>query len=273
MKTFKGKENEKLSKFLLKAYDGKLSFAMLNKLFRKKDIKINGKRISKDCLLVGGEFIEVYYDGEIDAKKPQVIYEDKNVVVVIKPKGITSEDFFEKLKIFYDQLYFCHRLDRNTDGVMIFALNEQSYQSLFEGFKQRTFTKFYLAEVYGFFEAKEGILNHYLFKDSEKSLVKIYDSFVQGSKPVSCAYKVIEEKDESSLVKIQLFTGRTHQIRAQFAHVGHFVLGDGKYGVNSENKRLGASKLKLSSISISLNFEKHCALSYLNGVEFSIKTT
>ncbi len=271
MKTFFSKNNIKLSKFLLNVYEGQLSYSMLNKLFRKKDIKVNGVRISKDIELLGNEKIEVYYDGEEKKINYYVIFEDENVLIVYKPKSITSEDFYKYLKHIYNSLEFCHRLDRNTDGIMLFAKNIQSYNEILVAFNNRTLDKIYIAKVYGIFKQKKATLTHYLLKDSEKSLVTIFDKQIKDAKIIKSSYSVIEEDEVTSLIAVKLLTGRTHQIRAQFAHIGHFVLGDGKYGNNVINKQLKIKDMQLTSAFLALNFSKSDNLQYLNGKSFVLE--
>lgn len=268
MKSFVAKGKTKLSKFLLDAYDGELSFSVLNKLLRKKDVKVDGVRVSKDVWLYGGETVVVYYDGQIVRGDYKTVYSDDNVLVVIKPKGITSEKFYERLNC-DGNVYFCHRLDRNTDGVMIFAKNEKAYQELVNGFKKRTFEKIYLAKVYGVVKPETAVLSDYLFKDSKNSIVTITEKPVKGSVPVVTEYSVIKTDGETSLLKVKLITGRTHQIRAHLAFYGHFVLGDGKYGVEEINRRLKVKETALSAVSLTLRFNKDEFLYYLDGKSFS----
>lgn len=285
MKNFTVKEKVKLSRFLLDAYNGGLSFSVFNKLLRKRDIKINGVRTSKDVMLNPNDSVTVYYDGDERKLSYETVYSDENVLVVVKPKGITSEDFYNLLneelqcldntKTFGldnvnsdNRLFFCHRLDRNTDGLMIFAKTEKAYEEILNGFKLRTFTKIYTAEVYGKFDKKQDVLTAYHFKDEKNSFVKIYDNKVKGSIQIKTGYKVIKEEDNSSVVEVELFTGRTHQIRAHMAYLGHFVLGDGKYGVEKINNALGVKKLRLSSTKLILRFDSDKTLNYLDGKTF-----
>ena len=264
MKTFVAEKKEKLSELLLDFYAGGLSYAAFCKLLRKKDIKVNGKRTSADILLSPGDVIVCYFDGERRAAYG-VIYKDENIVAVDKRKGIGSEEVFGEIKGEFPSALFCHRLDTNTDGIMIFALNPRSYTALFNGFKARSFEKFYIAEVWGHFEVKRAVLTAYLKKDEKNSLVRVYDEPIKGAKKIITGYEVLKEKPQTSLVEVEIFTGRTHQIRAHLAHEGHFVLGDGKYGVEKINRELKVKELKLTSYKTILHFGKQSFLSYLDG--------
>lgn len=266
MKNFTVQEKEKLSKFLLKAYDGGLSFSVLNKLLRKKDILVNGKRVSKDQLVLAGDNIVVYFDGE-KAVNYKTLYKDDNILVVVKPKGVTSEDFYNQLNI-EKNLFFCHRLDRNTDGIMIFAYNQMAYEQIVSSFKEKSFSKYYTAEVYGNLN-ENALLEGYLLKDSKSCYVTILDKPKKGAVYIKTGYKVMEKKAETTILEVELLTGRTHQIRAHLAHIGHFIIGDGKYGVNSINKKLGAKQLRLSATRLVLHFKKDTLLGYLDGKTFN----
>lgn len=267
MRTFCVDKKIKLSKFLLNEYKGELSFSEFNKLLRKKDIKINGKRAAADVLLEGGERVDVYYDGGAFLQDHNVLFLDENVLCAVKPKGIESEVFFNLLKSKYQTLFFCHRLDLKTDGIMIFARNISSYEIIYRAFKERSFEKYYLALVNGVFERKQAVLSAYLYKDAASGKVYVSDSERSGSKPIKTGYSVLFEDVSKgvSLVNVRLFTGRTHQIRAHLAHEGHFVLGDGKYGVEKINREKGYSKLMLTAYKIVLRFPEESPLNYLDG--------
>ena len=267
MRTFCVDKKIKLSKFLLNEYKGELSFSEFNKLLRKKDIKINGKRAAADVLLEGGERVDVYYDGGAFLQDHNVLFLDENVLCAVKPKGIESEVFFNLLKSKYQTLFFCHRLDLKTDGIMIFARNISSYEIIYRAFKERSFEKYYLALVNGVFEKKQAVLSAYLYKDAASGKVYVSDSERSGSKPIKTGYSVLFEDVSKgvSLVNVRLFTGRTHQIRAHLAHEGHFVLGDGKYGVEKINREKGYSKLMLTAYKLVLRFPEESPLNYLDG--------
>lgn len=270
VKQFIAKNNIKLSTFLLKEYDGDLSYSTFCKLLRKKDILVDGVRVTADIKLVIGQKVVVYYDGKKTQNTFNVIFKDDNVLVVYKPKGITSERFYDKLSAEYNGLYFCHRLDRNTDGIMIFALTNKAYEHILYGFKHHQFDKSYRAHVYGVVLSDSKILEGYLFKDSKLSFVTISDTPIKGGVKIKTGYKVIKRYENSTLLDVQLYTGKTHQIRAHLAHIGHFILGDGKYGKESINKALGVNDLQLTSFSLKLHFCQDSPLFYLDGRQFCL---
>lgn len=268
MITLTADKNLKISK-LIKSMNIDIPYSNFNKLLRNKDIKVNGKRVSKDIEVSVGDLVEIYY--VLQDKPLNVVYKDDNVLVVIKPKGIESKDFYQSVKKQHDSALFCHRLDRNTDGVMIFALNESAENEILLGFKEHTFIKKYHATVIGKPKTKSAILNAYLVKNSEKSLVKIYNQQVKNSVPIKTGYKVIKENGDTSLLEVTLYTGKTHQIRAHLAHIGHAIVGDGKYGDNNFNKQKKVKSQMLSAYSLTLSFNSDSCLFYLNGKTFCIE--
>ncbi|MBR2870976.1 MAG: RluA family pseudouridine synthase [Clostridia bacterium] len=265
---FIAEKNGKLSKLALYQVED-LSFSTFQKLLRNKDVKVNGKRTGQDIILSQGDKVILYYNKTND--KYSFLYCDDNILVVDKKSGYTSESVFEQIKQKYSNAKFIHRLDRNTSGVMVFALNKESENLLLDGFKNRTFDKKYLATVYGIVKKQQDVLTAYLLKDSENSLVKIFDKKVEGSVLIKTGYKVVKQYKETADLLVELFTGKTHQIRAHLAHIGHFIIGDGKYGDNQVNKKFGVKSQKLNSYSLTLHFNSECLLSYLSEKTFVSK--
>ena len=268
MKKIDVQEECTVSKLLLNEYKGGLKFGRLMKLFRDKDIKVNGKRINGDVSVEKGDVVEVYYD--VDSKDIAVIYVDDDILVCDKPSGIESVAFYEKVKSLYPTAVFTHRLDRNTSGVMIFALNERAYEELFRGFRDRTFDKEYFSCVYGHFEEPCGILKDYLVKDDKLGKVKVYKEHKKGSLMIETGYKELARGKHTSVLSVKLYTGRTHQIRAHLAFYGHFIIGDGKYGDDRVNRELGFNRQLLRAVKLTLRFGCGDYLYRLNKKCFSV---
>ena len=247
-----------------------LGYGAIRKILREKDVKVNGKRVNSDVTLNVGDNVTVYYE-EKAVSPCEILYSDDNVIVVNKKSGFLSEDVFAYLKNGNENARFIHRLDRNTSGVMIFALNETAEKELVGGFKNRVFDKKYIAEVFGKMEKESDELKAYLKKAAENSLVTVTDEKVKGSAEIRTDYKVLDYENGKSLLEVTLHSGKTHQIRAHLAHIGHPVVGDGKYGENEQNKKEGVFKQLLTAYSLTLFFDEKSPLYYLNGKIFKLK--
>ncbi len=269
MKSFIADKNGKLSKLALNIIDD-LSYSALMKSLRKKDVKVNGKRVSSDITICAGDRVEIYYSA-LEQLKYNEIYIDDNILIVDKLVGYTSESVFDSVKKRYSNAYFIHRLDRNTSGLMVFALNEKAEKELVSGFKNRTFEKYYLATVVGAPKVTSATLLAYLFKDEKNALVTVTDKPVKGSVQIKTGYELLQNNGETSLLKITLYTGKTHQIRAHLAHEGLPVVGDGKYGDFEYNQRVGANRQALNANELVFHFEKQSPLFYLDKKVFKSK--
>lgn len=271
-------DNKKLIDFLKGNFPA-LSNSTIYKTLRKKDIKINDKRISDNCLLQNGDEIKIYITDNIlnpEVEIP-VEYEDENIIVYNKPAGIevlgenSLTDYAKKHVTSYIEP--CHRLDRNTSGLIVFAKNESSHKTLLSAFENHLIVKHYRAMIYGIPKEKSRKLKAYHFKDAKKSLVYISDKPVPKYKEIITSYTVIQSNKEKnlSLLDIVIETGRTHQIRAHMAHIGFPIIGDGKYGINSINKFYKEKKQMLTSYSLSFNIPSSDRLSYLNKITIKQK--
>ena len=267
MKSFVADKNRKLSKLALYHVED-LSYSGFMRALRKKDIKVNGKRINEDITLNVGDKVEIYYVPTLLSSYVKR-YADDNVVVVYKNSGYTSETVYENLLVEYSNARFIHRLDRNTDGVMIFALNDLAEKELLDGFKNRTFDKKYTAKVLGVVKKDNEILTAYLKKDKESATVTVFSSPVKDSVQIKTGYKVIERAKDYTVLEVTLFTGKTHQIRAHLAFIGHPIIGDGKYGDFSANQKFNQKSQNLTATKLTLYFEQNSLLYYLNGKTFT----
>ena len=267
--------NKKLMNFLLDNFDG-LTTSIFYKTLRKKDIKINDKRISENCLLRTGDDVKIYVADDFLYKKLDIpiVYQDNNIVIFNKPQSIevTGEnsltDYAKKLFLNDANTFIepCHRLDRNTSGLVLFARDKSSLDELLLAFKNHLVEKHYICAVYGIPKKKTQRLEAFLFKDSKKSQVYISDQPQKSYQKIITSYKLIKTNPQKniSLLDIQLETGKTHQIRAHLAYINLPILGDGKYGINKINKAFSLSKQQLSSYSLSFHLPLNSNLSYLN---------
>ena len=272
---------KKLNKIILEELPN-INYPTFCKLLRKKDIKINGKRINKDILVYENDKIEIYIPKVLEDIKINLdkVYEDENILVINKPANIEvtgTNSLTEIINKQYTNCEFkpqpCHRIDRNTTGLVMFAKNEETLRILLEKFKNHEIEKHYLALVYGIPNKKEERLEAYLFKDQKKSQVYISDTFKKGYQKIITKYTVLEKrKNNTALLDVEIETGRTHQIRAHLSHIGYPIIGDGKYGKNEINKQFSKKHQMLCSYKLKFNFLTESGiLSYLKGKEIKLE--
>ena len=278
-------DNKKLNTVILKAFPN-LNVNALYKALRKKDIRINGARVNENVLVHSGDNVKIFIADDIlfgssnagisDVKvNIEKVFEDEDILVIDKPSGIEAcggNSVTELLEKEYGTFISpCHRLDRNTSGLMLFAKNQASLDILFDKFKNHEIEKHYFCRVYGIPTKKHAILNDYLFKDTKKSMVYICSSHKKGYQNISTEYFVLSsnKSENTSILEVILHTGRTHQIRAHLAYIGYPIIGDGKYGHNDINKKFKCKTQNLCSYKMKFKFihpSQH--LEYLNGKEF-----
>ena len=283
-------DNKKLDRFILDTIPN-LSRNNLFKAFRQKDIKLNDKRISSNTAIKAGDIIEIFIDDKLlndkneslsDSSAPEIVYEDNNILIVNKRPGIEVKSLSEESLISIVTKYLknkeenieptlCHRLDRNTGGLVIIAKNQEALEVILEKIKNREVKKYYKCLVVGSPNPKQAELKHYLFKDSKKSQVYIYDTKRTGCVEIITKYKVLDAGDEISKLEVELVTGKTHQIRAHLSHIGHPIVGDGKYGINSINKKFKSKHQMLWAYKIVFDFKEGGILNYLKGKTFEIE--
>ena len=295
---------QRLDRFLAKAVP-LLPASLAQKYIRLKRIKCNGKRIDRDTRLQAGDVLQLYINDEFFDKprednafltvatpKLTIVYEDENILLVDKRPGLAVHPHdgaeYGRTLIDHIQAYLyqkrewrpreenaftpalCNRIDRNTGGIVIAAKTAEALRVMNQKIKDRELDKRYLAIVEGTPKPREGSLKGYLFKDAKQNRVFVTDSPQPGSKSCQTNYKVLSQKNGLSLVECELITGRTHQIRAQFAHAGHPLLGDGKYG--KLDKRQNRTYQALYSYKLTFCFTTDAgSLETLNGKSFQVE--
>ncbi len=294
---------QRLDRFLAKAVP-LLPASLAQKYIRLKRIKCNGGRAQRDTRLQAGDVLQLYINDEffdkprqdnayltVAAPKLGIVYEDAHILLVDKRPGLAVHPHdgaeYGRTLIDHIQAYLyqkkewsprdenafvpalCNRIDRNTGGIVIAAKTAQALRVMNQKIKDRELDKRYLAVVEGVPKPREGTLKGYLFKDEKKNRVFVTDTPQPGAKTCQTNYRVLQTKNGLSLVECQLITGRTHQIRAQFAHAGHPLLGDGKYG--KLDKRFDRNYQALYSYRLTFQFTTDAGdLEYLNGKSFQV---
>lgn len=307
MKTLIIKQNDagqRVDKFLGKTFKN-LPASLMYKYIRKKRIKLNGKRCRISDRLCEGDILSLYINDEFFREQPEkydfmkapkkldIVYEDENIILLNKSPGLIVHPdenyFFDSLIARITHYLFdkgeynpkeensfapalVNRIDRNTAGIVIAAKNSESLRILNQKMKDRELHKYYLALVHGIFDKKQATLVDYLMKDEKQNRVYISAKPKVGFKTIKTSYKVLKQNNNLSLIEIELLTGRTHQIRAHMAYIGHPLVGDGKYGLKSQNKSYQYRYQALCSYKLVFDFKTDAGiLNYLNNKEFSVR--
>ena len=279
---------------------------LAQKYIRLKRVKVNGKGSQRDVRLQLGDILQLYINDEffeqpreenafLSVFKPHldIVYEDENLMLLNKRPGLLCHaDEHEKVNtlITHIQAYLyqkkewnprdehsftpalCNRIDRNTGGIVMAAKNAETLRILNQKIRDREIAKFYLAIVHGRMKPSQGKLEGFLLKDEDRAQVKVFSRPVPGGKSAATLYKTLRTEGGLSLVECELLTGRTHQIRAQFAAAGHPLLGDGKYGRERDNKKYGRSFQALYSYKLAFTFPTDAGLlEYLRGRVFTVE--
>lgn len=309
MKEFTIKKNDagqRLDRFVGKAVP-LLPEALLQKYIRIKRIKLNGKGAKRDVRLSEGDTLQLYINDEFFEKPREensyhkvgtprldIVYEDENILLADKKPGVLCHSagvwdyntLIANIQAYMAQKgewkpkeensfapALCNRIDRNTGGIVIAAKNAEALRILNEKIKDREIEKYYLCAVQGKPRPAHGRLENYLFKDAGKNQVYVKNRPEPGAKTAVTEYRLIASKGALSLVECRLLTGRTHQIRAQMAHAGYPLLGDGKYGSERFNKGYGEKGQALYSYKLKFDFPTDAgALEYLRGKIFTVKS-
>lgn len=300
----KNDAGQRLDKFITKTLN--LPMSLLYKSIRLKKIKVNRKRAENNTILHEGDSIQCFLAEEFFEKKADehsfesinvhldIIYEDENILLLNKRPGVSvheDESGSTNTLITHIQAYLyqkgeyrpdeeqsfapalCNRIDRNTAGIVIAAKNAEALRVMNDKIKHREIDKFYLAAVHGIPKPESATIKGYLLKDDQKNIVRVYEKNPpRGAKEIITKYKVIAKKQDSALLEVELLTGRTHQIRAHMAYIGHPLIGDGKYGINKTDRAKGYKYQALCSYRLRFSFDtsEPTVLDYLNGKEFKI---
>lgn len=289
---------QRLDKFLQKTFSY-LPQSMLYKGIRTKRIKRNGKRCEISERLVEGDEISLYLNDDLLTETPKqypflkasskinVLYEDHHIILVDKPAGLivhSDDNHYGDTLIDRIQRYLyekgeylpeeenafapalANRIDRNTGGIVIAAKTAEALRQLNQLIKDRKIDKFYLCILHGRLQKKDGLLEGFLEKDDGKNKVFVHSHPIPGGKTIRTKYHIIGERKQYSLAEVELLTGRTHQIRAHFASIGHPLAGDGKYGTNALNRACGYKRQALYSYKLIFHVkDKESPLAYLDG--------
>ena len=278
---------------------------LAQKYIRLKRVKVNGKGSKRDVRLAQGDVLQLYINDEffetptrenafLSVFKPQldIVYEDADLLLVNKRPGMVvhpDDKEHTNTLITHIQAYLyqkkewspywensfapalCNRIDRNTGGIVIAAKTAEALRVMNQKIKDRELTKLYLCVVRGKMSPAAGELKGFLLKDEDRAQVKVFDHPVPGGKTALTLYKTLAVKNGLSLVECDLITGRTHQIRAQFAAAGHPLIGDGKYGSERENRKYGRHGQALYSYKLTFRFTTDAGpLADLDGRTFQV---
>ena len=307
MKSFTVTKNDaslRLDKFIVKNCPA-LPSSLMFKYIRTKRIKVNGKRAEISTRLQEGDTVEAYINDEFFVSvqpkydflsapaKLDIVYEDENILLADKKQGLLvhpdkneyGDTLIARIQHYlYDRGEYrprdensfrpalANRIDRNTGGIVIAAKNAESLRILCDKIKYREIEKKYLAVIHGVPKKKSDLLEGYLEKNEDKNKVFLKSGKTDSSLTIKTRYTVLESRAGLSLVEVELLTGRTHQIRAHMASIGHPLLGDGKYGKSAADKKMGFDKQALYSYSLKFDFKTDAGiLNYLNGKRFTVK--
>lgn len=299
----KNDSGQRLNKFLEKAVP-LLPGGMMHKYIRLKRIKVNRKRTEVSYRLQEGDLVQLYINDEFLEKaeedtaylraKPEldVLYEDEHILLVNKAPGVvvhaddsgTADTLIARIQAYLfrsgawnpdDEASFtpalCNRIDRGTGGIVIAAKTAEALRVMNQKIRDRELHKTYLCAACGQIRPRQGEITGYILRHTDEHRVSVHRTQVKGSRTAVTKYRVLRETEELSLVECELITGRTHQIRAHFAWIGHPLLGDSKYGRNDMNRKYHRKNQCLCSYKLRFDFTTDAeSLGYLDGLTVTV---
>ena len=248
-------KNQKLSEMVFQNIP-QVSYHTLQKILRKKDVIVNRVRVAKDVQLQKGDFVEIYCPDR-EVKYFSVVYDDENIIVVNKAFGIivAEKDKTRPHEISLQELvqkhckkpvFALHRIDMNTSGLVVFCKTPKVFDEMKNAMKNHQVKKTYLAEVVGKFNLPPATHCAFLVKDTRTHSVRVAgEKTSPRAVEISTFAALVEMRDKTSIVRVQISNGKTHQIRAHMAFLGFPLVGDNKYGKKTDNKKFGTRKQKL----------------------------
>jgi 23S rRNA pseudouridine955/2504/2580 synthase len=299
----KNDDGLRLDKFMSRTFRT-MPPTLIRKYIRLKCIRVNGVHGKADTVLHHGDVLKFYISDEFFEKKPTadlsrvtpdfgVVYEDDHIILMNKPTGLICQpDERETFNTLANQLVsylirkgdydpsrenafvpaLCNRIDRNTQGIVIGAKTSAALMIMNEKIKRREIDKVYQCLVFGLPSPRQADCTAYLKKDSATNTVKVIDSPAPGYRDIRTAYRTLATDGTVSRLEVSLYTGRTHQIRAHMAHLGHPLLGDTKYGTARRNEGLPFRFQALSSCKVTFSFPTDAGiLNGLKGKTFSVE--
>ena len=299
----KNDAGQRLDKYLSKRFKT-MPKSLMYKYLRTKYIKLNGKKVQPDVFLNEGDVLTLYirdeffdikkdYDFLKAGKELSIVYEDENIILIDKKVGVICHQDnrydadalnLRVLRYLYEKHEYdpeadksftpalCNRIDRNTGGIVIAAKNAEALRVMNQKIRDNELQKYYMCIVKGCPKPKHAVLTAYHFKDESNNTVTISDKPREGYKKIITEYTVIKPSSALSVCEVLLHTGRTHQIRAHMAYIGHPLLGDEKYGDKKLNVKHHMKRQALYSYKLKFAFTTPAGcLNNLNGQTFEVK--